>query len=181
MTNLITEIAKQGMFEERRAIFSPCRSYRYLLESVWDALLGVVTFILLNPSTATHVASDPTNVRGERFTRAWGYGAMRYVNLFAFRTVKPAAMMSVADPIGPDNDTAILEACRDAALIVCAWGNHGTYLDRATEVKTMLIAEGHTLHILRLTKTGQPQHPLYLPARLQPAQWVEAASMLVGP
>ena len=139
-----------GLFERRRAVFSPCRRYRYLLESVWDIGGGIVSFVMLNPSTADETNVDPTNVRCRGFVDRWGFGGLRFVNLFAWRATDPPDMIAAADPIGPGNDAAILDACTGAALIVCAWGNDGTHRGRARDVVRLLTKAGAALHALRI-------------------------------
>ena len=42
------------------AIYSDCERYRYSLTRVWDDAGSRVTFVMLNPSTATEVQNDPT-------------------------------------------------------------------------------------------------------------------------
>jgi hypothetical protein len=56
--------------------------------------------------------------------------------------------------------------------VVCAWGNHGSHLDRAATVVANLRGAGVPLHALRITAAGHPSHPLYLPARLQASRWM---------
>jgi Protein of unknown function (DUF1643) len=56
----------------------------------------------------------------------------------------------------------------DDAMTVCGWGNGGAHIGRGVDVRRML----HNPHCLRLTKDGHPSHPLYLPASLQPVEWV---------
>ena len=92
-------------------------------------------------------------------------------NIFAFRATDPVDMRAAADPIGPDNDAAILESARRCDLIVCAWGNHGSYLDRAKAVSGMLRAVGAELRVLKITGDGHPGHPLYLKKPLLPTLW----------
>lgn len=171
----------QGMvdlLERRKAVFSPCRRYRYLLESIWDERLGIVAFGLLNPSKADETNVDPTNTRCRRYAEAWGYGGLRFWNLFAWRDTDPRNMLRAADPVGPDNDEAILQQCSGAAIIVCGWGNHGTHRDRDQAAMQLLSAAGHELHVLRITKSGHPAHPLYLPAALTPRRWFAGAARL---
>lgn len=161
-----------GLFERRRAVFSkPCRRYRYLLESVWDARNGIATFVMLNPSTADETNVDATNIRCRGMVEHWGLGGLRFVNLFAWRAKEPPDMIAAAEPIGADNDAAILDACRDAALIVCAWGNDGRHLGRSRHVVRLLSSAGCALHSLRINGTGEPAHPLYLPNGLNPEPW----------
>ena len=81
------------------------------------------------------------------------------------------AMLAAADPVGAGNDAAILRAARTAQLVVCAWGNHGTHLNRSVHVHHRLQAAGIALHVLRLNANGEPAHPLYLPAALSPVRW----------
>ena len=119
-------------------------------------------FLLLNPSTADEATNDPTSERCERRARRWGFGGLIVTNLFALCATDPAGLRRVADPIGPENDAAILEAARGAGLVLCGWGNHGAYLDRASAVRALLAGLGVAPYGLALTRLGEPAHPLYL-------------------
>ncbi len=48
-----------------------------------------VVWVMLNPSTADHVHDDPTIRRCMGFARAWGYGGIAVVNLYAWRATDP--------------------------------------------------------------------------------------------
>ena len=153
------------------AVYSPCERYRYALTRVWDDSGARVAFVMLNPSTATEVQNDPTVERCERRARALGFGAFRVVNIFAWRDTDPRAMRAASDPVGPDNDAAILDAADWAGLAVCAWGSHGAHLDRGPAVARLLRASGARLCHLGLTKDGHPRHPLYVGYAVQPEPW----------
>jgi hypothetical protein len=170
MTGLITKSFTKGDAESV-AVYSPCEAYRYALTRVWDAAGAKVTFVMLNPSTATEVQNDPTVERCERRARALGFGAFRVVNIFAYRATDPKLMRAQADPVGAGNDAAILAAADWADRVVCAWGSHGAYLDRGAVVEGMLRALGRPLFQLGLTKAGQPKHPLYIGYDRQPEIW----------
>lgn len=153
------------------ATYSPCERYRYLLTRVWDPAGPKALFVMLNPSTATEVQNDPTVERCERRARALGFGAFRVTNIFAFRATDPAVMRAETDPTGPGNDAAIVESTGWADRIICAWGSHGTHLDRGRHVEGLLRATGLPLWHLGLTKGGQPKHPLYIGYDRQPEPW----------
>lgn len=57
------------------ATWSPCKNYRYTLRRVWRSVdePRVVTWVLLNPSTADEFASDPTIRRCMGFSQEWGF------------------------------------------------------------------------------------------------------------
>ncbi|MDJ1008972.1 MAG: DUF1643 domain-containing protein [Paracoccaceae bacterium] len=156
---------------ESHAVYSPCERYRYALTRVWDPEGTRANFVMLNPSTATEIQNDPTVERCERRARALGHGAFRVTNIFAWRDTDPRAMRRAADPVGPANDAAILEACGWADVIVCAWGTHGAHLGRGPAVETTIRAAGWTLHHLGLTKDGHPKHPLYIGYATTPMPW----------
>lgn len=156
---------------EKGAFFSPAREYRYLLWRRWDPLKPTCAFVGLNPSTADESTDDPTIRRCLGYARDWGYGMLCMVNLFALRATDPRKLRDSADPVGPDNDYFLSGTTRAAELVVAAWGNHGNYAGRANTVCSML----GEVACLRVTKAGEPSHPLYLPKRLVPIQYVREA------
>jgi ribonuclease HI len=158
------------------AVFSPDRLYRYSLWRIWGAQRSIesdghytprlVNFLMLNPSTADEVVNDATVERCERRARSWGYDGLIVTNIFAYRATDPEVLKTVSDPVGPENDLAIRFHAGDSALVVAAWGNHGELLDRSKAVKELL--SDVTLYCLKVSKTGEPAHPLYLPYKLEP-------------
>ena len=149
------------------ASFSRCRKWRYLLWRKW-ADGPVANFLMLNPSTADEVKLDPSCTRARLYAERWGFGALIVTNLFGWRATDPDDMKAAHDPIGTGNDRAILAAAEHSTLVVCAWGNHGAHRDRSKKVVELLRRKDVSLHALRLNGNGEPAHPLYLPARLEP-------------
>lgn len=145
---------------ERHVRFSPCNVYRYRLGRAWASGTRLV-FVLLNPSTADLETNDPTVERCERRARAWKFAGVEIVNLFALRSTDPKALREVADPVGPENDAAILEACK-LGTVACGWGAHGSLHGRAQHVAELLTRAGHELHALDTNLDGAPRHPLYV-------------------
>ena len=153
------------------AVYSDCERYRYSLTRVWDAGGKRALFVMLNPSTATEVQNDPTVERCERRARALGFGAFRVTNIFAWRDTDPRAMRRAADPVGPGNDSAILEGADWADRVIAAWGTHGAHLGRGPAVEALLRGTGQPLYHLGLSKAGHPKHPLYIAYARQPEPW----------
>lgn len=153
-----------------RATFSADRMYRYTLTR-WlkgGDSLSYVNFILLNPSTATESEDDPTIRRCCGFAEDWGYPSLVVTNLFAYRATSPRDMMNAQRPIGSENDYWLSHIALGANQVVLAWGNHGTFLHRASTVLADLVGP---LYCLGLTKVGQPRHPLYLSRRTELVPW----------
>lgn len=148
------------------AVFSTCRKYRYSLWRQW-ANTDYVLFIGLNPSTATEFVDDPTIRRCMDFAQGFGGGALCMANIFAWRDTDPRKMKAAADPIGPDNDDALLKLAKSARLVIAAWGVHGSHLQRSQRV-IELLSGVCTLYCLGKTKDGFPKHPLYLPKNSRP-------------
>lgn len=147
---------------------SGCGRWRYALARRWGPGPGLLC-VLLNPSTADAAQDDPTLRRCMARARALGFGGLRLVNLFAWRATDPAALYRAADPVGPDNDAALLRAGRWAGSILCGWGNHGSLRGRDAEV-LRLLARRRLWH-LGLTARGQPRHPLFVGGEVALQQW----------
>lgn len=154
---------------ESKAVVSDCGTYRYRLDRQW-AEGPKVAFVMLNPSTADAEFDDPTIRRCKSFARDWGFGGIIVGNLFALRSTNPDALREHADPVGPENDTHLIEIACEAQRIVCAWGVHGVLMDRSTTVRALLLDYAH-LSVLRLTAAGLPGHPLYVPGNTRPTNW----------
>lgn len=162
------------------ARFSDDRSMRYILRRTTtgrslDEERGhpEAVFVMLNPSTADAFKADPTIRRCIDFAQRWRFRRMTVVNLFARRATDPRDLIAASDRgDGQIADEQILhECCDEEALVVCAWGVHGTLTDRDQTVISLLERAGVKMHALGLTKGGHPRHPLYLPASSEPRRW----------
>lgn len=157
------------------AWFSDDENHRYML---WRDLQGglfhsarieiACLFIMLNPSTADASHDDPTVRRCIDYATRWNFHQLVVCNLFAWRSTDPEGLHKAEDPIGPENDRAILLAAETADLVVCAWGNHGSLNQRGSKVQTMLIDHGVKLYCLGQNQDGAPVHPLYQRKDLKP-------------
>jgi hypothetical protein len=156
---------------ESHAVYSADEAHRYELTRRWGDGAGVL-FIMLNPSTATELANDPTVGRCEARARHWGYPAFSVANVFAFRATLPADLKRAPDPVGAENDAVLTRLARQAGQVVCAWGVHGAYQGRGPAVEAMLRRENLALWHLGLTKEGHPRHPLYLGYARQAEPWL---------
>lgn len=153
------------------AVYSACDLYRYALTRVWDEAMPQIAFVMLNPSTASELADDPTVARCVRRARDGGWGAVRVCNLFALRATRPAQLRAHALPEGPGNDAALADACRWADAVAAAWGVHGVHRGRGPAAARSLRWQARTLLHLGLTKAGHPRHPLYVSYRVALTSW----------
>jgi hypothetical protein len=153
---------------ESGATFSPCGRFRYRLWRTWKKGGRLVTFIGLNPSTADATADDPTIRRCVGFAKAWGFGGVSVVNLFAFRATDPRELKRAVDPTGPKNDAHLFAAAAEAVKVVAAWGVHGSHRGRDEEVIELLRKSGIRATCLQRTAAGHPRHPLYTKGGLKP-------------
>lgn len=153
-----------GEFQACSATYSFCRNYRYTLDRVWSnsSSSRILLFIGLNPSTATHLALDPTVTRVVRRAKRMGYDALRVCNLFAFRATDPKDMRQASNPIGDYNDKFIKLSASIADTILVGWGNHGLFRSRDIEVSQLLVPFQQKVVALDVSKDGNPKHPLYL-------------------
>lgn len=171
------------------AALSGCGQYRYRLWREWGDPDRRCLFVMLNPSTADAAVDDQTVRRCVGFARAWGFGALDVVNLFAWRATQPARLLDVVysfeestvlahevlgkplpdKVVGPNNDEAIWRAVSHASRIVLAWGTHkkiqSILAPRAAHVRRRMRELNHCpVGHLGLCADGQPRHPLMLAA-----------------
>ena len=152
------------------ATFSECERYRYALWRQWNDG-PTVMWLMLNPSTADETDNDSTVERCQRRAITMGFGRMVVCNIFAYRATDPKDMLAAEDPIGPENDQAILEQAQKADQVICAWGNHGSHLGRSRAVVGLLRQAGIPLHCLELNVPGEPKHPLYVGYDVRLQKW----------
>lgn len=149
---------------KRSAVISDCTQYRYELRRIWEESAPLVLFIGLNPSWADASIEDNTSRTCIKYAKYWGFGGLLLANLFAFRSTYQSGLYKASEPVGPNNDTWIEHLQSQADLVVCAWGNSGTYKNRDKKVIPLLRAP----HCLIKLKNGQPGHPLYKSSQLKP-------------
>lgn len=138
-------------------------NYRYALTRVWNEDEPMITWVLLNPSTADETQLDRTLERCEKFSTREGFGGMLIANVYAFRAPKPRIMKAAADPVGPDNDRVLAAI---TGTVVAGWGNHASPA-RIAKVVSLL----PPLLALGTNDGGQPTHPLYVKSDAPLTSW----------
>lgn len=141
--------------------------YRYALRRIWNPGRERVCFLCLNPSTADAHVDDATVRLLVGYARRWGAGAIEIVNLYAWRAKNPKALRTAKDPVGPENDAAIVAAIRRGGRLVAAYGALGPDKRRAERVLD-LVRPYRDVYALAVTQEGRPHHPRGLLATLTP-------------
>jgi hypothetical protein len=156
------------------AVFGgPRDCYRYELERVWDETLPTMLIVGMNPSMAGPNRDDPTSAKATRIARRFGFGRVYLGNVHGYRVTDQTRLLEVADPVGPQNDTHLLFMAARSEAIVMAYGTPKleALCLRGPRVARMLMAHGHELTVLQLSKDGVPMHPRFLPEDLSPRPW----------
>ena len=154
--------------------------FRYWLhrELASDGRDGLV-FVMLNPSTADQDNDDPTVRRCMAFGREWGYRELSVVNIFALRATSPDDLRRHgSEAIGGRNDEVLrwMRQQRTTSMVVAAWGNQGTHLNRDAAAMAII---GPAM-ALGMTKRGCPKHPLYVRHSTQPVSYSHRSPILGG-
>ena len=145
--------------------------YRYSLTRTWNSSKQTVLVVMMNPSTASASADDPTVAKITRMAKRWhneAYGRLLVGNTFAYRVTDQSRLLEVADPIGPENNEWLMYMAGSASLVVLAYGTpkHKELRERGIEVAKLL--KPFQPHFLKLSKNNIPYHPLYLPESTVP-------------
>lgn len=163
------KLAMQG-WDERSANFSTDRRYRYTLSRAWAPDGRRALVIGHNPSTADALKDDQTIRRLRQLLRDHDFTGFTIVNLFAWRSTDPAALVRLSiiegiDVVGRDNDSEIRAELRFTDAVVAAWGG-STWKEfhaRVKFVRALVGLSGRTLYCFGRTKEGAPRHPSRLP------------------
>ncbi|PEQ91741.1 hypothetical protein CN481_15745 [Bacillus sp. AFS006103] len=159
----------------KEAFFDEQREYRYSIKRTWDKNKKRVVFICLNPSTADEYEDDQTLSRCIDFSKRWengSFGSLEEVNLFAIRATDPQVMKVAKNPVGKDNDEYILNAVKNADIIIATWGEHGSFRRRDREVLTLIKSLSREIHCLEVLKCKQPKHPSRAKKALEPTSYI---------
>lgn len=147
------------------AAISECGMHRYKLWRIWDDSKPKVLFIMHNPSIADDLEDDPTIRRCVGFAKSWGYGGIYVGNLFSFRSTNPKGLLNKSrEEIAPVKNLIYQrEMILECNMHVLAYGNPAIKL---LPEKLYFTIRGW--HYLKLTKNGNPGHPLFLKSDLKP-------------
>ena len=118
----------------------------------------------LNRSKDDENENDPTINRCINFAKSWCCIGVCVTNLFSYCATVPSNMKASNAPIGSENDAWINKLSREAAIIVASCENKGSYLNRSREILDTLL----NLHFIKMNKSSEPTHPIYLKADLKP-------------
>lgn len=154
------------------ATFSDDRKYRYSLHRIWDNKKPYLLFCMLNPSVADESDNDPTIERCQRRAQQLGFGGLVVVNIFALCSTDPKALKKVEDPVGPENFMTIIKTAKNAGLVICGWGKHGSLKKQGERVLWLLKSNGVRPFALKINKDGSPAHPLYIGYDVKPVDIV---------
>lgn len=147
----------------RGAIISDCKKYRFQLWRIWDQEKPLVLWIMHNPSTADENEDDPTIRRVTGFTKSWGYGGFYVGNISPYRATDAKELLNKPfEEIAPvENIIHINEMKRKCEFGILAFGN-----PIRPDMKFERFDDWWKC--LKLTKDGNPCHPLYLKSSLKP-------------
>jgi hypothetical protein len=165
---------------------SPDGKYRYLLWCRWEPG-PTITWIMFNPSDADltadkpgYITPDPTINKIIGFSKRHKplpFGALRVVNLFAWRDSCPKCTLLRPDPLGK-NDSRLRSLLRGVDEVAIAWGGLGCWR-KAMNLKAQTREEAvraslektRLLCLCRVDKGKYPGHPMFKPPELTLKDW----------
>lgn len=155
---------------DRSRALSSHYTHRPLLWRSWDSKLPLLSWILLNPSTATEIDPDPTLTRCCEWSRRWGFGGLVLANAYDWRSTYPAVMLAEPRRSSAVNDATLalvlataakiespLEAGGVPVRVVGGWGSN-VEADRERAIRRIAVTSGVAIHCLGTTR-GRPRHP----------------------
>lgn len=174
------------------AILSFNKQHRLILWRRWGHG-DLCVFMMLNPSTADASVDDATSRKCEGFAERWGYDGFVIVNVFTYRATDPTDLLKHVHTLPREANDPTAEVYLDHAIayagerkapFVCAWGATLSGVEHFSDLFAKVLLAPITRHALKVTKSGHPGHPLYIPyetplAEFSPAH-VWGAKLLAG-
>ncbi|MEC5425891.1 DUF1643 domain-containing protein [Virgibacillus sp. C22-A2] len=155
------------------AVFDEEKNNRYLLTCTWDSSKPSVTFIMINPSVGRVEVADATLRKCADFSKHWGKGSMKVVNLYSQVTAYPSELRTPTNEENNENNIYVKKAIAEADCAIFAWGElKREHRERANEV-ICLVPEEKQFCIKKNVNGQFPRHPLFLRGDLEPIRWVE--------
>lgn len=162
--------------EDSLALFSECKSYRYLL----SRNIGIgptVSILMANPSIADGENDDPTIRRCMSLAKNQGWGKILIINKFAYISSDISVLSAVRDPVGEYNDQYITEALEASDKCVFAWGTLAKFKTATLKERWKDIHKiARNLNIAPLcwgaNKDGHPKHPLFISGQSPVVPWL---------
>lgn len=154
------------------ACFDRSVTYRFLLtrkllrSQFGRSRSGIVTFVVLNPSTANEGKNDPTMDRCVDFGSDWGFQSLYVINLSPLMEPDAKAMARHRPPpeVSVLNAAFIRAGIRRSSAVVVAYGARGTTVpDVRLACDTLRVTHrsaSFSYRCLQYTPALHPHHPL---------------------
>lgn len=158
----------------RRAVFSDCGLYRYLLEHDFGGDGPIISLGMVNPSFAD---GEKTTIpyEGRRFAIRLRARKVKVWNPFALIAKDVRELRDALDPVGPENDAYIAQAILGADIHIVGWGPLSKLpkplRNRWRSVVDVLSNAGAKPMCWGAAQDGQPRHPLMLPYATPLVPW----------
>lgn len=165
--DLILEHGKLGP-----ALWSPDKKHRYMLTRPLSDAKTKMVVVMQNPSTANADENDNTVSRVIGFakdSKAMGMeiGSLIVLNMGAGVATDPDDFLKMEDPMGPRNRDILMGILPEADVRVAAWGALNKKLKAIFRLSLGVVKKHSNLRCWGKTKSGDPRHPLYLPAKAE--------------
>ena len=178
--SLLFEI-NMGRLIEFKTYFDKKQKHRYQLVRGMDK--NILCFVMLNPSVATEIEDDPTISRCVFFMYRTGHSGFIVVNLFSHIFTNPKDLEDTLGDKGfvydhTEENKYIDFAFANSKTIIAGYG----VLKRKNKVVTNILQDrarnifkrtDKPIYALKITKSGFPSHPLYLPKNSKPVLYIK--------
>lgn len=149
-------------------VYSSDKTRRYAYSLTWKAGQPHLLWVMLNPGTGeSEGRRRNTFERCKTWSHSMGYGGLIFGNVFSLRAKSAEELLKLKHPPDALNNEALAFLSKLASETIVAWGDHGAKSDRPPALRKLLSSP----KCFRLTKAGQPRHPLYVSANTPLVAW----------